>query len=56
MALTIALAGPLARRLAAMPEGAARAMRRRASEAVRDYETPDGLELPGVCLVAPAVA
>jgi hypothetical protein len=39
-----------------MPKGAARAMRRRASEAVRDYETPDRLELPGVCLVASAVA
>lgn len=49
---TAALAGPLARKLAALPEPAARALRARASEAARPYETADGLELPGVCLVA----
>jgi ubiquinone/menaquinone biosynthesis C-methylase UbiE len=51
-ARTVALAGPLARRLAALPEPAARALRARASEAARPYATADGLELPGVCLVA----
>jgi ubiquinone/menaquinone biosynthesis C-methylase UbiE len=49
---TAALAGPLARRLAALPEPAARALRARASEAAMPYATADGLELPGVCLVA----
>jgi ubiquinone/menaquinone biosynthesis C-methylase UbiE len=49
---TAALAGPLARRLAALPAGAARQLRARAAAAARDYETGDGLELPGVCLVA----
>lgn len=53
---TAALAGPLARRLGSMSDDAVRAMRRRAAEAVRAYETPDGLELPGVCLVASAVS
>ncbi len=49
---TSALAGPLARKLAALPEPAARALRARASEAARPYETADGLEFPGACLVA----
>ena len=53
---TAALAGPLARRLAALPDAAADEIRARAAEAARDYETADGLELPGVCLVASARA
>jgi SAM-dependent methyltransferase len=53
---TCALAGPLARRLAALPEGAARELRGRAGDAIREYETEDGLEIPGVALVASAVA
>ena len=53
---TSALAGPLARRLAALPEPAARAVRARAAEAARPYGTADGLEFPGVCLVARGIA
>jgi SAM-dependent methyltransferase len=49
-----ALAGPLAQKLAALPEPAAQALRARAAEAVRGYETPTGLEIPGVSLVAAA--
>jgi len=49
---TSALAGPLARVLASLPEGAAEALRARARDAVSAYETPGGLELPGVALVA----
>jgi len=49
---TSALAGPLARRLAALPEQAARALRARAGEAIATYRTPAGLEIPGVSLVA----
>ena len=46
------LAGPLAKVLAAMPEEAQAALRARAREAVADYETANGLELPGVTLLA----
>ena len=53
---TCTLAGPLARRLAALPDGAARALRARAREAVAEYETPAGLEIPGLSLVASARA
>ena len=53
---TSALAGPLARKLGALPEPAARALRARAVEAARPYETAEGLEFPGVCLVARATA
>ena len=49
---TCALAGPLAKMLAAMPEDAGQVMRARAREAARPYETPDGLEFPGVTLLA----
>jgi enediyne biosynthesis protein CalE5 len=51
---TSALAGPLATMLAALPDEAAQALRARARAAIRDYETPDGIELPGVTLVAGA--
>jgi SAM-dependent methyltransferase len=51
---TAALAGPLARRLAALPEGAARALRASACEAIAQHTTPAGLEIPGVALVAGA--
>jgi enediyne biosynthesis protein CalE5 len=53
---TVALAGPLARRLAALPDDAARALRQRAAERIGAYRTPTGLEIPGVCLVATAVS
>jgi SAM-dependent methyltransferase len=49
---TRALAGPVAQILAALPAEAAEQLRARAREAVRAYETPDGLELPGVTLLA----
>jgi SAM-dependent methyltransferase len=49
-----ALAGPLTRILASLPEDAARAIRDNAREATKPYETPDGLEFPGVALIASA--
>ena len=49
-----ALAGPLAQRLASLPEDAAQAIRARAGEAISVYETPTGLEIPGVALLAAA--
>jgi SAM-dependent methyltransferase len=52
---TSALAGPLAQRLAGLPEPARRALLERAGEAVEPYRTPDGIELPGVSLVAGAI-
>lgn len=51
-ARTSALAGPLARRLATLPAEATAALRAHASEAAEPYATADGLELPGVCLIA----
>jgi SAM-dependent methyltransferase len=53
-ARTTALAGPLARMLARLPEPAARALRERAREAAGAYATPAGLEFPGVTLLASA--
>jgi enediyne biosynthesis protein CalE5 len=49
---TSALAGPLAKRLALLPDPARRELRARLTEAVRPYQTPDGLDFPGVSLVA----
>ena len=50
---TSALAGPLSAILASMPEAAVQALRDRAREAVRDYETASGgLDFPGVTLIA----
>jgi SAM-dependent methyltransferase len=49
---TVALAGPLAKRLAALPDTAKAALRTRAVEAVAAYETPTGLEIPGLSLIA----
>jgi SAM-dependent methyltransferase len=51
---TIALAGPLANVLGSLPAPAAEAIRARARASARAYETPDGLELPGVSLLASA--
>lgn len=53
---TVALAGPLAARLAALPPEAARALHRHAAERIAAYSTPAGLDIPGVCLVAGAVS
>jgi SAM-dependent methyltransferase len=52
LARTTALAGPLASRLAALPEAARARLRARLREAVRPYETAAGLEFPGVTLLA----
>jgi SAM-dependent methyltransferase len=49
---TSALAGPLSTILAAMPEPAERALLARLHAAVAAYETPAGLEFPGVSLIA----
>jgi SAM-dependent methyltransferase len=51
---TAALAGPLAQRLRALPADATSALLERAKEAVRPFETRDGLELPGVALLGTA--
>jgi ubiquinone/menaquinone biosynthesis C-methylase UbiE len=51
---TCALAGPLAKVLAALPPEAASALRERAREAARPYETQNGLEFPGCTLLASA--
>jgi SAM-dependent methyltransferase len=52
LARTSALAGPLAAILASMPEEARLALAARARELTAAYRTPDGLEFPGVTLVA----
>jgi hypothetical protein len=51
-ARTSALAGPLAKILESLPDDAVEGIRAHAREAVRRYEGPDGLELPGVTLIA----
>jgi SAM-dependent methyltransferase len=53
-ARTATLAGPLAQRLAALPEHAQQALLAHARAASSTYATPDGLEIPGVSLVAAA--
>ena len=49
---TSALAGPLANMLTLLSEEATHALHARLREDVRAYETPTGLEVPGVNLVA----
>jgi SAM-dependent methyltransferase len=49
---TSALAGPLSNILAAMPSEAVEGIRNRLIEATREYETADGLEFPGLTLLA----
>jgi SAM-dependent methyltransferase len=51
---TSVLAGPLAKILESLPEEVAQALRARVREAVRPYETPTGVEFPGVTLLAAA--
>ena len=51
---TVALAGPLAQRLASLPAPAATALRERAESEVAVYATEGGLTIPGVSLVAGA--
>ena len=52
---TMALAGPLAAILAALPEEAVNALHERARAAVRPYETASGgLDFPGETLIATA--
>jgi ubiquinone/menaquinone biosynthesis C-methylase UbiE len=50
------LAGPLTKILASLPQDANRAIRDRAQEAIRPYRSGDGLEFPGVALIASAHA
>ena len=47
-----ALAGPMAKRLAALPDVARQSLIAKAGEAVAPYATADGLDIPGVSLVA----
>jgi hypothetical protein len=50
---TSAIAGPLAQRLAALPEAARTALRARLQEATAEYAGSGGaLEIPGVSLIA----
>ena len=49
---TSSLAGPLAKRLANLPENARHQLRARLTQAVRPYQTPTGLHFPGVSLLA----
>jgi ubiquinone/menaquinone biosynthesis C-methylase UbiE len=49
---TRGLAGPLTAIVGSLPEPALRALEARLREAVAPYETPNGLELPGVTLLA----
>ena len=51
---TSALAAPLAKRLAMLPDPARRELRARLEEAVRPYRSPAGLDFPGVSLLAAA--
>jgi SAM-dependent methyltransferase len=51
---TSALAGPLSKLLASLPEEAARSLRARTREAAGAYVTADGIEFPGVTLLAAA--
>lgn len=51
-ARTTALAGPLARVLASLPDGAVEAVRTRLRGAVEPYEGPAGIEIPGLTLLA----
>jgi ubiquinone/menaquinone biosynthesis C-methylase UbiE len=53
-ARTSTIAGPLAKRLAALPESAQQALRARLEDATRPYVTPAGVEFPGVTLIASA--
>jgi ubiquinone/menaquinone biosynthesis C-methylase UbiE len=52
--VTSALAGPLATMLEAQSADAVEAIRSHAREALSEYETADGLEIPGVTLVGSA--
>jgi aryl-alcohol dehydrogenase-like predicted oxidoreductase/SAM-dependent methyltransferase len=49
---TSSLSGGLSKRLATLSEKAAQAMRARARRAAAPYEKPDGIELPGLALLA----
>jgi len=53
---TAALAGPLAQRLATLPESVTAAIRTRVDASSAPYRTPAGLEFPGVALLGSATA
>ncbi len=52
--VTVALAGPLSKLLEAQPPEAVDEIRSHARDELATYETPDGLEIPGLTLVAAA--
>ena len=47
-----ALAGPLAQRLASLPKPVLQSIRARVRDAASEYVTSDGIEFPGLALVA----
>ena len=47
-----ALAGPLAKRLASLPEPVLEGISAKVREAASEYVTSDGIEFPGLALVA----
>ncbi|MGN6871250.1 MAG: class I SAM-dependent methyltransferase [Solirubrobacteraceae bacterium] len=49
---TCALAGPLTQILASLPDSTAERLRARARKSAQPYETRDGLDFPGVTLIA----
>ena len=51
---TTALAGPLAAILASLPAPAKATLADRLRESTRAYETPSGIELPGLALIGSA--
>jgi len=51
---TCALAGPVAQKIAAQPENVQRALAERGKDAIRVFQTPDGLKIPGLSLIASA--
>jgi hypothetical protein len=52
--VTSALAGPLAKVLEAQPPEAVEAIRSHSRNALSEFETADGMEIPGVTLVGSA--
>jgi ubiquinone/menaquinone biosynthesis C-methylase UbiE len=55
-ARTRGLAGPLTALLEGLPEAALQELEQRLREAVAPYQTPDGVKIPGVVLLASATA
>jgi ubiquinone/menaquinone biosynthesis C-methylase UbiE len=51
---TCALAGPVAREIAAQPKNVQRALAERAKDAISVFQTPEGLKIPGLTLIVSA--